>query len=696
MRKDNLARKVSAVFAAAAAAAACAAEESVVVDSDGIYKYYGDVNIHGNPTSSPSSNIYDEVDILLNGTAPGRYDNTTEALTISGGKVFTVNKTFSVVNATQNPIIDNNGAVYASAGSEIDLTGLESIYIASVGGSQEVNDSTAISAKTTGFLKSQNNRVQISAETVQIIGSVDVGKGVILGSGANTVDLELKGAGSFWYGSAVSESSVNRVNLSLADDAVWIFTAEGSDDGDELKSIDLNGGVVEMNDGRIADIYKNTIIKGTQLILADYRDLNAKHSALEIGELKGEGGVFSMDLDWESNQGVRTHTASSDFVKIGKGIGASNNLVVFDHDKANLASMQEGDKLYFASVGEGDVKFRTDADGRLDASNELYFFNIETKSEEAEGSTYWYLTKTRGEENSNALMVRSAGLASYAAATHLDGLKDRRSSALSRSADGRDVWVRFEHSKDKFSDSSTLTRNLVQAGFDVDVSTSGAEKTIGMFFDYSKGDSDVSGLIGSGDVERYAFNLAYTVEASCGGYADFVARIGRIGSDYDVYNSESRAIGASYWQTFYGISAEAGRRFDLSGGFYAEPRVQLQATRIEGDEFTTKSGISAEIGDVNSIIGRIGARAGFDAAAASLYIEADAVREFHAENDFSARGAATWLKDSESRRGSWYDVGAGVSTSSMNGLKLKAASKYVFGGDYSGSFRAEIEARYEF
>lgn len=666
-----------------------------IIDEDGVYKYHGDVNIHGNPTRSPRANAYDSFDILLNGTAPGLYGRTTEALIVSGGKTLKVNKYFSVVNATQNSALDNNGAIYARDGSTIDLTGLESVYIASIGGSQEVNDSTAISAKTTGLFKPQNNKVKISGEKVQIIGSVDVGRGAFLGDG-NTVDLALKGSDSFWYGSALSESPSRRVNLSLSNNAVWIFNAAGNDKGGAIKSVELNDGIIEMNDRRINDAYQSTVIKGTDYVLADYRDMDARHRVVEIEELKGAGGVFSMDLDWESNQGEKTYTDSSDFIKIERGTGSSNNLVVFDHDDAGLGSMKTGDKLYFASVGEGDVTFRTDADGEVDSSNELFYFSIETKSEEEQGSTYWYLTKTQGAENSNAAFVRGAGFAAYAAATRLDGLRDRRSSALSRDENGKDAWVRVEHSRDKFRDSSTLTRNLIQAGLDVDVSTSGAEKTIGMFFDYSKGDSDPSELIGSGDLERYSFNLAYTVEASCGGYADFVARIGRIGSDYNVYNGESKAIGASYWQTFYGVSAEAGRRFDFAGGFFAEPHVQLQVTRLEGDGFTTKSGISAEIADANSIVGRIGARAGVSAARASFYIEADAVREFHAENEFTARGLTTSLHESESRRGSWYDVGVGAATNSMNGFSFKAASKYVFGGDYTGSWRAEVEARYEF
>lgn len=58
------------------------------------------------------------------------------------------------------------------------------------------------------------------------------------------------------------------------------------------------------------------------------------------------------------------------------------------------------------------------------------------------------------------------------------------------------------------------------------------------------------------------------------------------------------------------MSAEFGWRYALNDMFFIEPQTQLQIIRIEGDQFETDGGIKAQIADTNSIIGRIGLRAG--------------------------------------------------------------------------------------
>lgn len=67
---------------------------------------------------------------------------------------------------------------------------------------------------------------------------------------------------------------------------------------------------------------------------------------------------------------------------------------------------------------------------------------------------------------------------------------------------------------------------------------------------------------------------------------------------------------------------------------FIEPQTQLQVIRIEGTRFETESGIKAQIADTNSIIGRVGFRAGSNFSFGSAeristaYIYGDVLREF--------------------------------------------------------------------
>lgn len=113
--------------------------------------------------------------------------DTTEGLVISGKNLSIQgnNKNVTIVNVSQNDRIENNGGLYATNGSKINFNNLQNVYIAAIGGKEERNDSTAISAKLFG------NKVSVSGDTVRLIGSLDV-----TGWG-NQIEVSMSGKNSF-------------------------------------------------------------------------------------------------------------------------------------------------------------------------------------------------------------------------------------------------------------------------------------------------------------------------------------------------------------------------------------------------------------------------------------------------------------------------------------------------------------------
>lgn len=146
---------------------------------------------------------------------------------------------------------------------------------------------------------------------------------------------------------------------------------------------------------------------------------------------------------------------------------------------------------------------------------------------------------------------------------------------------------------------------MIQVGYNKEVSTADSHKIVSLAFDYTRADTDLFGVSGSGSSDRYGLNLYYTVLGESGSYADFNAKIGRLGSDYNLRNDSGQKIGGSLWQTFYGVSAELGWKFELNDFLFIEPQTQLQVIRIEGTRFETESGIKAQIADTNSIMAEL-------------------------------------------------------------------------------------------
>lgn len=578
----------------------------------------------------------------------------------------------------------------------MDFSNLDIVRIVSLGGNHSDNESSAITINSIF----NSNSIDISGKIVQIIGAIEFQN--ILGSA--TANITLDGKESFWFGSLVNNSFGNSsLNLSLNNGATWIYDADnksGQSQEGHLPSIELSGGQILLSDSRIFEIYRSTIINnnlGEDFTLGDFRDADSHYTHVTLDEVSGTGGTFIIDLDWKTSQGQKTFAqdGTSDFIEIGTVQDGSVQNIVFDQSKAHLEDMNIGDKLYFASVENGDTTFATNADGEYNSASELYTFNFETMKEwsEEDSLTYWYLTKSLGKTNENVTLLKDATLISYSLATDLDRFHERRGEARYANGTSDGLWVRYRFSNIGFDNAFDMDKNMFQIGFDRDVSTSGSRKIVGVAFDYTQANTDLLGFTGSGDNERYGLNFYYTLLADCGGYADFTAKIGRIGNDYGAQNSNGANIGADFWQTYYGIGAEFGYKYEFKSNVFIEPQAQLQIVHIEDARFTSNSGIEADIDNMNSIIGRLGFRAGysFNSVAENLkntvYLLADVMHEFDGDSNIYAIGASMPYSDDSSGSDTWYDVGIGTNLMLSNNSKLWLDTKHIFGGIYNSSWQ---------
>ena len=276
---------VNKVYCLLAATVFCALPLcSTEAAAENILKYSGTTNIHGDAKTWAAKDEYDGIDIRVTGVDPGYYTETTEALVLNNRSlnVKGKGKFVSIINTAQNERIDNNGGIYAKGGSTVNFTDVDSIYIAAIAGKEGGNDSTVISAKDPfmGDRTGHTNTINISGTVVQLIGSIDVfhSLGSLLNQNArHTVNAALSGSDSFWYGSTIGEDGKRTtVNLSLSDGATWIFNAGKSflNDGGKIHNLKLDKGVVLFADAEVWETYQNTVIKGTNYVLANYRHPN--------------------------------------------------------------------------------------------------------------------------------------------------------------------------------------------------------------------------------------------------------------------------------------------------------------------------------------------------------------------------------------------------------------------------------------
>lgn len=665
---------------------------------------------------------------------------------------------FEVMNIFNKIKTFENNALFAAGSSSVDVNA-DNVKIIATGGFTGLN--AAISAENANIKNPSNigdNTISIKGNKVEIVGDIDMTRGAQdKDDTKNTVNLTLSSADSYWYGSERRDNGWDgsKLNLTLANGAEWIYdnnallgkTREeifnlikttlindtitnistldamidaqlkdklkfleqiSSNEGSEISAITLEGGIVNLQDEDIKQkygIYENDIID----ILT-----GNKHQKVTIGELKGNGGIFKVDLDWKTNKGKNGETYNSDYIYIKKVDNTTKinpvQIVDFDASKAHLENMKiNEDKLYFANVADGNTSFTTASSVYSNASN-VFDYTYGTGSEPSNNDTDnngtdWYIAVSgkSAESNPNFSAAKGAMYAGYALGTELDTLNKRMGEArYLEENDG--VWVRYRHSKTGWDDTYETNGDMFQLGFDNEVTEKDGKHYRGVAIDYTDADTNIMGISGEGEHERYAVSLYDTWLGEKGHYRDLVLRGGRINSDYDVSSAFSNGyedIGGDYHQWFGSISAEWGRKNDMGTGWYFEPQVQAQLARVGGASYVSDSGVDVDQDGATSLIGRAGFRIGREYVKDNgkhdnFYIKADLLHEFAGDKSFSLTGNDGRYDKEYDGQETWCDVGIGADISLGKNSYFWADVERTFGADFDNTWQINGGFRWEF
>lgn len=647
-----------------------------------------------------------------------------------------------------------NNALFAAGSSSVDVNA-DNVKIIATGGFTGLN--AAISAENANVDNSYigDNTISIEGNKVEIVGDIDMTKGDKDNNNvSNSINVILNSADSYWYGSErrIDGWENSELNVTLANGAEWVydnnpllgktkdeilqlikgtlidksFTSDkdanqaidtalkiylkdlkqvSSNEGSEISAITLEGGIVNLQDEDIKQkygIYESDII---DLLLGN------KHQKVTIGELKGSGGIFKVDLDWETNKGKNGETDNSDYIYIKKVDNTTKTnpvqIVDFDASKAHLENMKiNKDKLYFANVKNGTTSFITANSVYSNAGN-VFDYTYGTGSETSNNGTGtdWYIAVSgkSAKSNPNFSAAKGAMYAGYALGTELDTLNKRMGEArYLEENDG--VWVRYRHSKTGWDDTYETNGDMFQLGFDNEVTEKDGKHYRGVAIDYTDADTNIMGISGEGEHERYAVSLYDTWLGEKGHYRDLVLRGGRINSDYDISGAFSNGyedIGGDYHQWFGSISAEWGRKNDMGTGWYFEPQVQAQLARIGGASYVSDSGIDVDQDGATSLIGRAGFRIGREYVKDNgkhdnFYIKADLLHEFAGDKSFSLTGNDGRYDKEYDGQETWCDIGIGADISLGKNSYFWADVERTFGADFDNTWQINGGFRWEF
>ena len=683
--------------------------------------YRGEADEAGNsgaviPVSEENIVEVGNVDVQMStiSSDKGEKQDTSAALIFKDSKEYEIKGDVKIINTIDTPYdpalkMSNNDGLQVINGTKVNITG-NNVYIASLGGSGYKSGiirkkSTALSAST-----KNGNRIKVSGDRVRIIGNIDFVSSDI-SSTDNEISVEFNSADSYFYGDVNDTFLIFKQGtayVTLNNGAEWIY-----DEIPKIENLELNGGIVSLDDAYIQNKYENEIVKVydeegnvvDEVKLSD--DRTANHKDVTIVNLTGKGGIFKADVDWLSNQGAKEATDNSDYIFIENSVADSTQTLDFDASKANLDKMNIGDKLYFANVEDGNTKFVTTMGESAVYSNasNVYNYQYGVGSEAGNAGEDWYigLTGKSAEGNANFEAAKGAMYAGYALGTELDTLNKRMGEARYLENDNG-VWVRYRHAKTGWDDTFETNSNMFQLGFDNEVQEDDGTHYRGVAVDYTDADTSLMHASGDGENKRYTVSLYDTWIGEKGHYRDLVLRGGRINSDYDIsgmFSNGMEDIGGDYHQWFGSISAEWGRKNAMQSGWYFEPQTQLQLARVGGASYVSDSGIAVDQDGATSLIGRVGFRLGREyekdnGKTDNYYFKADLMHEFMGDKGIALSTATERYTDEYDGQETWFDIGLGADISIGKNSFFWADVERTLGADFDNTWQINGGFRWEF
>ena len=601
------------------------------------------------------------------------------------GIVSDLNKkgTATVKAAENNTITAGLDGAYTKAGNIAVTAGNANMITANRDGLRATGDKNTITlqAGKSNTIKSDQNvmyatdggviTVKSDEERSMMEGNVGAKTGGTISADYNTGDSYLLGTVTTDQGKTDTSSTT----LNFKNGGQWLVTGDSN-----VSNVDFSGGIIDM----------------TQ---------NGKSNAHQVSidtALNGSG-TFVMDLKYLGNSVDAYKKASdSDFVYIHGGDGSGQQLD-FMPSGDNLGSMHTGDKLYFAEINNGAAKFTSNIMMNVNKSG-IYDQQFLIDSEGA-SSPYkdWFITCLGNTVNPNGATPIASHHAGFALWRDDDTLLKRLGELRYSSPDGQiedGIWARLIGKKLSYqhSDYGFVTHaKTLEIGYDKKKLTQDQKGTWwrGVAVGHTWGRTDFNG--GSGDNDFTDFKYYSTNIRQHDHYMDFVARIGRLDSDYDTNHGDH----ADYKNWAGSISIEYGRKKKIDKrNWYIEPQSQMTYSYIWGRDYTTKNGISVHQDDSDSLVGRLGfvlSREFGDKRPDHnrFYLKAAILHEFLGGNTDHLYYNGTYLHEDMNFDGTWYILGTGFNADISDNCNFYFDIEKAYHSDIDLSYRVEGGFRWE-
>lgn len=578
--------------------------------------------------------------------------------------------------------------------------------------------------------------VTIYSTRNQLVGSIDFLGKQSPDYNPSTVTITFSGNDSYWFGDEQSWQNADiikdgntvayedlpqnedQLNLTFENGAQWVYFGFDADRDagylantivKRISAITLqNGGIINLYDAHVDWLLDQTGL--TDLISGQNEHYDVKHNYVRIGDLKGSGGIFRLDLDAQD-------ISNSDMIFI-EGSSNPGMHYIEPYNLENLSSITPENTLRFATVKtDSGVTF---ADKQNFYGESLYDYELEIASEtynpddrnnnaqyedrvDADGEnalvfdenyTNWIITRVIRSSSAASLAMTGIGYAAYDTITQMDSYHDRV-DGQSRADNG--LWVRYRYGHGGIDN---------QYRRDYDTLTVGAQllhnenQSAGIAVSFNNSDVDLVDVEGTGESDGYEVML-YNTWLLGSHYIDLVGRIGQLDTEFDAINQIGTLMtSGDFEQNYFALSGEYGYRYTDEHNVFIEPQLQLQYTHIKSESYKTNRNLWADIDSANVLTARAGVRAGKEwsgeKTAGEVYLSTNVFYQFTDGQDASYTDGSNTVDVTWGDRDAWLNVGLTANMQIQDRVNLQVQVSKDFAGDVKNTWYAQARLGYLF
>lgn len=494
-----------------------------------------------------------------------------------------------------------------------------------------------------------------SPEVMNVQGAIDA-------SGEAKAELDFTGAQSSLTGKIANEA--DNVKILFSDAAVW--NAKGASKSKNLTV--SSGGIVNLTNGTSAEIEDLSISSGI-VSLEQKASLSAKN-------LRGTGGTINLSVSRNSgDDGKITYEAGSFTAENVATDWTGANVQVTGVTADDITDLDAEAAAILTHVG---ANIREGGTATIEGGDVLGEIEITT------GANGVISIGSIGASDKVASLSDGQSIATMQWRHEMNDLT-KRMGELRDSPAGIGAWARLYGSEQEYGKKNvTLRSTSVQVGADYQI----GEWTVGGAFSYTNGSVDYAQ--GSGDADTYGFAAYGSWFAQNGMFLDLIAKYSRLSNDFEIADMKG-----SIDNNAYSFSAEFGWRFDLAKTVFIEPQVELTYGRILGDNAAASNNVRIEQEDFDSLLGRVGLRAGFKCPndRGTVYVRISGVHDFKGESDvrYSSSKASTTVHDDIG--GSWVEYALGANVNITPSTYTYVDLERTSGSDVKENWRWNIGLR---